>query len=675
MPSTNANILVVDDEKEIAELLSITLGSKGYRVVSVTDTEVAIEQIKTGNFDIILLDLMMPKHSGMELLKLAKQVNPTTEVVMITGCATVETAAEAMEKGAYNYLCKPFEIEKVFTVVQKALEKQELESLLALYKTSKSIFSTINMDELLNTIVHQVGQVSRADESLIMLFDEKDHLYVAAGSGLDSEDVRKTRLTLCESLAGRIMSEKNPVILIGEIDHYRRLLTEYQCEEVKSCILHPILARNKIFGILNLNRTHIEENFNEGDLKKVSIFVSMMAQAIENAALYRNLKEKVRQLDEAHQELKAQQEKTIRTEKLSALGKMIAGMAHEINNPLTIILGFSEYLMKSAPDEQNQTNLKKIVDSAQRCRKIISNLVSFSRPRDAEKKSMKANSILEEVIELMSYDLKTNHIELKRELQEKLPSISVDPQQIKQVFANIFDNAIFAIRKKQIPDASIVVRTRVEEQHILIQVIDNGIGIKKENLGKIFDPFYTTCEIGAGTGLGLSTAYGVMKDHKGNIYATSVEGKGTTISIELPFQTKDQEQQEQAVVDKGKSEKKKRILVVDDEVFITDLCQTVLEEFGHHTEIAQNGRSAIAKIDQNDYDLIILDMKMPDLSGIDIYDYVQRKKPELVKHIVFSTGDTVSEDTHDFFVKTGSDYISKPFKANQLLEFVNRGIG
>ena len=219
MPPTNANILVVDDEKEIAELLSVTLSSKGYRVISVTDTEVAIEQIKTGNFDMILLDLMMPKHSGMELLKLAKQVNPITEVVMITGCATVETAAEAMEKGAYNYLCKPFEVEKVFTVVQKALEKRELESLLALYKTSKSIFSTINMDELLNTIVHQVGQVLRADESLIMLFDEKDNLYVAAGSGLDSKDVRKTRLTLCGNLAGGIMSEKNPVILTDEINH------------------------------------------------------------------------------------------------------------------------------------------------------------------------------------------------------------------------------------------------------------------------------------------------------------------------------------------------------------------------------------------------------------------------------------------------------------------------
>ena len=216
-----------------------------------------------------------------------------------------------------------------------------------------------------------------------------------------------------------------------------------------------------------------------------------------------------------------------------------------------------------------------------------------------------------------------------------------------------------------------MIRAASHKKSILVQVIDNGKGIKKEHINKIFDPFFTTRTVGSGPGLGLSTAYGIIKEHGGNIYAASIEEEGTTINVEIPCQSA-RRQKERVIIGKDKLGRKKNILVVDDEVFITDLCRTILEEFGHSVEVAQNGKAAVGMIDQKDYDLILLDVRMPGLTGPEVYDHILKKNPKIAKRVIFSTGDTVSEETHNFFVTTGVRYISKPFKMRQLIEIVNK---
>jgi signal transduction histidine kinase/DNA-binding response OmpR family regulator len=675
MASTRAKVLIIDDEKSITDLLSDMLGDNDFLTVSFNDAELAMDYLNVNSVDVILVDLILPKMSGMEILEDARRIDPDVEVVMMTGYATLETAVEAMQKGAYGYLKKPFDINEVVTEVAKAAEKHELKTLLALHEASKSIFSSIELNELLRNIIEQVAKVLKADESSIMLFDDEDHLYIAASSGLQSQVTNDTRVALCESISGKIAIDKKPVILPFPTDDSSELNELCRREDIKSSIVHPIIAKNKVFGVLNLNRTKIGESFNLSDLQKASLFVSMMAQSIESANLYSDLEKKIEELNQAYRKLQSQQEKIVQSEKLTALGKMIGGISHEINNPLTIILGFSEYMIKSADSEKDQETLKKIFDSAQRCRKIINNLVCFGQPRTAEKRTIKIDEIIEDVIEMANYDLRSHNIEIKKEFEKEMPRIMADPEQLKDVFSHAIDNAIFAVREKNGPSgSSIVVRAGVRGRRILVQITDNGTGIKKSDMNNIFDPFFTTKEVGAGHGLGLSTAYGIVKDHGGEISASSVDGEGATISIELPYQPGTATSRERVVISKTKIGHKKNILVVDDENFISDLCCTILEEFGHQVEVAQNGRIALEKINKKQYDLVLLDVKMPDITGIEVYEEVMKSNPEQARRILFSTGDTVSDDTHGFFEKTGAPYISKPFKVAQLMETVNRHI-
>jgi len=675
MGATRAKVLIVDDEKSITDLLTDMLASKDYLTVSFNDPELALDYLKANSVDVMLLDLKLPGISGLEVLEDARGIDPYVEVVMMTGYASLESAILAIQKGAYGYLRKPFDLNEVIAIVDKAAEKHELQTLLALHKASKSIFSSLELDELLRDIIEQAARVLKADESSIMLFDDEDHLYIAAGSGLQSEIVSNTRVALCESIAGKIAIEKKPVILGGANDESGELSRLCLRGNIKSSIVHPIIAKGQVFGVLNLNRTRITESFNLSDLRKASVFVSMMAQSIENANLYRDLEKKIDELNQAYRKLQAQQEKIVQSEKLTALGKMISGISHEINNPLTIILGFSEYLMKSAAGENEKETLKKIFDSAQRCRKIINNLTCFGQPRTAKKQLIDIAPAIEETIEMVNYDLISSNIEVVKEFEDNLPRVMAVPEQLKDVFSCLIDNAIFAIRAKTDQSGgSIAVRAVARGRRILVQIIDNGIGIKKSDLANIFDPFFTTKEVGTGHGLGLSTAYGIIKDHGGEVSASSVEGEGTTISIEIPYQPGTGMSEERVVISKDKLEQKKNILVVDDEVFISDLCQTILQEFGHRVEVAQNGRIALEKIGKNKYDLILLDVKMPDISGPEVYHYLMSNNPELTRRIIFSTGDTVSDDTHNFLTKTGVPYISKPFKVAQLMEAVNRHI-
>ena len=313
------------------------------------------------------------------------------------------------------------------------------------------------------------------------------------------------------------------------------------------------------------------------------------------------------------------QQQLIQSEKLSAIGELISGIAHELNNPLTGVMGYSQLLqLRKDLDDRAKDNLLKINNLALRCQKIVQNLLSFARKQKPERTFSDINEILEKTVELRSYELQVNNIEITRELDRHLPKTIADAHQLQQVFLNVLTNAEHAMLEAH-GKGHLTIRTHPnpDNTRIVVEINDDGPGIPENYLTRIFDPFFTTKEVGKGTGLGLSLSYGMIKEHGGNIYARSKLGEGAAFVIELPVITHLQEESRlkpelrPQALQFEKLVRGKRILVVDDEKYIVDFLVEVFQTLPLQIDTANNGRTAMQKMQQADYDLIITDFKMP----------------------------------------------------------------
>jgi two-component system NtrC family sensor kinase len=376
------------------------------------------------------------------------------------------------------------------------------------------------------------------------------------------------------------------------------------------------------------------------------------------------------------------QQQLIQSEKLSAIGELISGIAHELNNPLTGVMGYSQLLqLREDLDERAKENLLKINNLALRCQKIVQNLLSFARKQKPERTLCDINEVLEKTVDLRSYELQVNNIEISRELDRNLPRTIADAHQLQQVFLNVITNAEQAMLEAH-GKGRLTIRTRADNQNsrIVVQVIDDGPGIPENYLTRIFDPFFTTKDVGKGTGLGLSLSYGIIKEHGGNIYARSRLGKGSTFVIELPIIARLQD--EPSLVKELTPQalhfenlvRGKRILVVDDEKYILDFFVEIFHTLPMQVDIASDGRAAMQKVKEGEYDLIVTDFKMPQMSGRELFNWIKENRPQLAGRIVFVTGDIVSAETRSFFEDNQNRYLAKPFKIEEVKEVIQQAL-
>jgi PAS domain S-box-containing protein len=423
--------------------------------------------------------------------------------------------------------------------------------------------------------------------------------------------------------------------------------------------------------LAKINSSVIEE---DGDVKGLMCIARDATEEAERELEFKQLHESVvetnRKLEDSMAKLKSAQAKLIQTEKLSAMGDLISGIAHEINNPLTGIMGYSQLLLEETMDDKYRKNLEKINQSALRCKQIIQNLLRFSRNHQQQKQNVDIHAVMNSVFELKRYQLQLDRIALELEFDEGVPPVVGDYYQIQQVILNVINNAHQALLS-QTDSRLIKVKTATDlvSRQLRISIADNGSGIKQDLLPKIFDPFFTTKETGAGTGLGLSVAYGIMKEHGGQISVQSIPMEGATFYLDFPIP-------DSVVSGKGKGEKphkpleKSRILVIDDEEVILDLLTDILTQMDRHVERAHNGAEALEKINTAMFDVIICDLKMPGMDGKTFYRKVKESSPELARKIIFSTGDTLSEDFRTFCAEIDRKVVEKPF----LLEDLKKAI-
>jgi signal transduction histidine kinase len=369
------------------------------------------------------------------------------------------------------------------------------------------------------------------------------------------------------------------------------------------------------------------------------------------------------------------QQQLAQTEKLSSLGQMISGIAHELNNPLASVLGYAQLVKSVTTDDKLARRLGMIHDESRRCQRIVQNLLSFARRHEPERKPLSLNEVAGSVLHLVGYQLRVAAIEVKTELDPDLPAIHGDAHQLQQCILNLVTNAQHAIRDTGRP-GTITVTTRAHSQdRVSLVIADDGPGISAENLSKIYDPFFTTKEAGEGTGLGLSIVYGIITSHGGTIAIDSDRETGAAFTIELPVGSADATAaaEEHSAEPPGKV-RGANVLVVDDERAVAGLIGETLETHGHRVTRAHEVLEAIERVTREAFDLVVVDLRMPGMRIESFRDELDRLRAGLGKRIVLVTGDTVSAEPESVAQRLGLRVLHKPFDLEDLLEAVRSAL-
>jgi PAS domain S-box-containing protein len=374
----------------------------------------------------------------------------------------------------------------------------------------------------------------------------------------------------------------------------------------------------------------------------------------------------------AEAELTRQREALYQSEKLSALGSLLAGVAHEINNPLSVVVGRAIMLEEEAPDPETVAAAGKIRQAAERCTRIVKTFLAMARQQQPEHAPVNLNALITAALDLVGYGLRTTGVTVRLDLAPGLPEVLADASQLHQVFTNLFVNAQQALLEVPEPRwLHIVTRWKRQARVLSVAITDNGPGVPEPIRWRIFDPFFTTKPMGVGTGVGLSLSHGIITAHGGTITLENPLEGGARFVITLPSAPA-AASSTTSLPEVGTPGASHTILIVDDEPEVAAMLSDILRHAGHRTAIVHSGNAALAQLAITDYDLILSDLHMPDLNGLDLYRQVQTSHPHLLERLVFITGDVLGSTVRSFLAETGVPSLEKPVIPREVLSLVRR---
>jgi signal transduction histidine kinase/ActR/RegA family two-component response regulator len=551
-------ILLVTCDASLGRQISDLLKSGGF---SVTCCDCGLKALKTMDrtqFDMAIMDMELEDLNGIDLINKMKIRRPELAIVAITGNTSLNNAVSAINHGAQKYFLKPVQYDELKAVIEDLSEKFRIRSkemmqvkrLKMLYKLLDSIGRTLNYSEIMERSIQNLIEIEDADAAAIFLVreikssDEKK-LNFECGKGIDQSLFRKISET---GLLRKFIEDKSINSLCVKIENTERnVYSIMEQAGLKRIVIVKIKGEEKETGIVLLG-SRKKKVLEKADMELLRAMSTQVGMAVEKAGLYR-LSQK------ACEELKTAREGLILAEKHSAVGRLAAGLAHEIGTPLNIISGRAEYLgevlKKSDLKKFSEfkeidhffNGLEVIIQQIMRISHLLRQLMDFSREYKTIKEKVDVRDIIKETIPLLDLRLKKHKIEISSVFPKNIPSVQGNFHQLQQVFLNLLMNSIDAIladsdrrSKKGCGKIDIIGSIIPRFRKIQIEITDNGAGIKEENLDKIFDPFFTTKDVGLGTGLGLAVVYGVIVEHGGNIVVTSKYHEGTNVTFTLPIE-------------------------------------------------------------------------------------------------------------------------------------------
>lgn len=371
-------------------------------------------------------------------------------------------------------------------------------------------------------------------------------------------------------------------------------------------------------------------------------------------------------------ELERQREIAHQNEKLSALGELLAGVAHELNNPLSIVVGYAQMVQGRIDDPVISRRVERIAEAAERSAKIVRTFLAMARQRPARLEQCRLNEVIEDALSVAGSGVRSSGAQIVMELDPSLPPVMADADQMAQVFINLIVNAEHVLADLG-ERGKLVVRTTHDTRtgNVIAEVHDNGPGIDPDIQSRIFEPFFTTKDVGAGTGVGLAFSHRIVDNHGGRLTLKSIARKGTSFFVRLsavdePGWTAD------SPLKKAARGKNHRILVVDDEDHVADLIRELLEVMGHEVTIAKCGREALRCIESKDFDVILSDFKMPDLDGEGFHTALEKTRPDLAARLGIITGDTMGKKVTAFLQRGACPHIEKPIDIAELSALIDQ---
>ncbi len=365
-------------------------------------------------------------------------------------------------------------------------------------------------------------------------------------------------------------------------------------------------------------------------------------------------------------EARQMQMQLAQADKMSSLGRMISGVAHELNNPLTSIMGYAQLLRVAVPEGKVAERAERLESEARRCQKIVKNLLSFARRREVKHGSLSLNEVVESVLALMGYQLRVDGVTVKTDLCADLPALVGDHHHLQQVLVNLLTNACQAIRSES-SSGTITVRTRFDEKSAVLEVQDDGPGIPEAVRAKIFDPFFTTKPEGQGTGLGLALVYGIVRDHGATIEALKDIREGACFRVVFPVAKREAETAEPREEETaGVMPEPATVLVVDDEEPLAQMICESLREDGHEATFVPDAEAAVEVATEREFDLVIADLRMPGVGGEALYEQLTHAQPRLSGRLLLTTGDTAGDVIEKVGKRTGCVVLAKPFDVETL---------
>lgn len=393
-------------------------------------------------------------------------------------------------------------------------------------ETALEIAGDLDLDILLRRVVRRARELIGARGAELALVDEQAEIVRTVVSENPWRDFTGTEVPFMSGVEGKVAVLGEPLV-VSDYNNWSGRLYPERHMPYRSVAGIPLKLTGKVIGVLLVSDDRLEREFRPADLQMLEFFAAQASVFIRNARLYQEIQESMEAQRQAEMQL-------VRSARLAAVGEMAAGVAHELNNPLTTVAGFIELVLDELPEDASQRqDLELVLREAKRARGVVRRLLDFSRPTDNLRIRTDLNELVSEVLTLVQHLIRTNGVTLQVELSEDLPWIAVDPNQIKQVLLNLVHNALQAMPRGGLLSVSTKLAEREAVEFLTVTVRDNGIGIHPEHLERIFEPFFTTRPVGSGTGLGLSVSYGIVNEHGGILEVESQLGQGSCFTVWL----------------------------------------------------------------------------------------------------------------------------------------------
>ena len=424
---------------------------------------------------------------------------------------------------------------------------------------------------------------------------------------------------------------------------------------------------------------------NDELLARARALLRIRTAELAQAATLIALEQRHQELKTAYEQLRSTQAQLVQTSKLAALGELVAGVAHELNNPLAIVLGNAE-LLANLDNEEDRRSVQQIIDATQRSRRVLQSLVTFARHDKVEADWHHPRDLLDRVLDLKRSRFETGEIALDVQFEPDLPMIWADAPQIQQVLLSLLINAeqaltgrtnsrvVVHIYRSSAPiEQPTVLPNLIDNrcagsgaEFVVFDIADNGPGLDPQVIDRLFEPFVTTRPVGQGTGMGLAISYAIISQHGGTIQVASAPDQGATFRVAVPIR-RDARVRDHQHTPATAAPQAARVLVIDDEPAIVDLVSRLLGRDGYTVAGVLRASQALEELQREPFDFILCDMRMPDMDGISFYQQLKRDLPDGLVRFILMTGDTSNIQAEQFLTQHQLAVLRKPFTRHELL--------